>query len=69
MFSLAKDENVVKPPQNPALRNNRNSAFIRFPRSDKPYKIPIRRLPRMFTVKVPYEKTETKEFCTKRDVS
>jgi len=42
-FSLAKVENVVKPPQNPTVRNIRQSEFIISPFSDRPKKIPIKK--------------------------
>lgn len=66
-FSLANVEKVVNPPQNPTVRNILIPGLIRSPLSDIPYMIPIRKLPKMFTVNVPQGNAAKKVFCTKRE--
>jgi hypothetical protein len=58
IFSAAKAEKVVNPPQNPTVRNNRHSEEIKLPFSAIPYIMPINKLPKMFTTKVPYGKLD-----------
>lgn len=59
--SFEKEEKVVNPPQNPTVRNNLHSGDIKLPFSEMPKKIPINKLPRMFTRNVPHGKTDAKE--------
>lgn len=53
MFSSVKDENVVKPPQTPTIRNKRIFAGISSLLVAMPARNPIARLPSMFISKVP----------------
>ncbi len=53
MFSSVNDENVVKPPQIPTIRNNRRFADINSLLEATPAKKPIIKLPDMFTISVP----------------
>jgi hypothetical protein len=53
IFSAAKAENVVNPPQNPTVKNNRHSVLIKLPFSAIPYTSPINRHPNTLTTNVP----------------
>ena len=53
IFSFAKVEKVVNPPQKPTVRNNRQSEFIISPFSDSPKNKPIRKQPKTFIRNVP----------------
>jgi len=66
-FSLAKVENVVKPPQKPTVRNILRPVSAIFPRSERPKINPIRKQPAIFTTKVPKGKAVRMLFCTNRD--
>ena len=52
-FSPVKDENVVKPPQNPTIKNKRMLGGIISLFAEIPIIIPIIKLPKTFTVNVP----------------
>jgi hypothetical protein len=62
MFSYEKVENVVNPPQNPAVRNNRHSAPDIFPRSLSPKISPMRKHPIIFTANVPNGNADARLF-------
>jgi hypothetical protein len=47
------DENVVKPPQKPTVRNKRRFVLSRLPRSNNPYNIPMMKQPNTFIINVP----------------
>lgn len=51
-ISSANDENVVNPPQNPAIRNALSDAPDRRVLSNSPQKIPMSKQPNKFTVSV-----------------
>ena len=54
--SLENVEKVVNPPQRTTVRKMRHSGVSKLPLSESPYNMPIRKLPRIFTVKVPHGK-------------
>ena len=59
-FSLAKVENVVKPPQKPTARNIFHPGVKSELLSEKPKIKPIRKQPEIFTTKVPNGNAEGK---------
>jgi len=67
MFSLAKVENVVNPPQKPAVRNIFHPGLNKELLSERPYINPMRKQPAIFTKKVPKGKADGKLFCINRD--
>ena len=58
-LSFAKDEKVVKPPQKPVISNALIAGVIACVRSAIPNRIPIIKLPTIFTTKVPNGKPPT----------
>ena len=64
MFSFAKVEKVVNPPQNPTVRKIRHSSEIIFVLSEIPKINPISKHPNKLTAMVPNGNDETKLFCT-----
>jgi hypothetical protein len=64
MFSFAKVEKVVNPPQNPTVRKIRHSSERIFVLSDMPKINPIIKQPNKFTAMVPNGNDDTKLFCT-----
>jgi hypothetical protein len=56
VFYFVLIEEVANPPQTPTVRKIRHSGDMIFPFSERPKRIPITKLPIMFTVKVPMEK-------------
>jgi hypothetical protein len=64
MFSLAKVEKVVNPPQNPTVRKIRHSSEIIFVLSEIPKINPISKHPNKLTAMVPNGNDDTKLFCT-----
>ena len=57
-MSSAKEEKVVKPPQNPVMRNTFIEGDITFDLSARPKNIPITKLPITLTEKVPQGKAD-----------
>ena len=53
IFSNVNDENVVKPPQKPTIKNNLNPGVIISLFEEIPTINPIIKLPKIFTVNVP----------------
>ena len=56
--SFEKEENVVNPPHIPTVRNTLHSCDIKPPFSVIPKRIPIRKLPEIFTRNVPQGKDD-----------
>ena len=56
--SLENVEKVVNPPHSPTVRNKRHSGDMKLLLSEIPKKTPMRRLPSIFTKKVPQGNTE-----------
>jgi hypothetical protein len=54
--SFENVENVVKPPQNPTMRNREKDGEKFWKRFVTPHRIPIRRQPTTFMAKVPHGK-------------
>jgi hypothetical protein len=65
---LAKVEKVVKPPQNPTVRNIFHPGVRSELLSENPYINPISKQPVIFTTKVPKGNADGKLFCKKREV-
>jgi hypothetical protein len=61
-FSFANEEKVVKPPQNPTVRNIRHSVDKYAERSNIPYKTPMIKQPVILTRNVPQGKEDKKIF-------
>lgn len=66
--SLANDEKVVNPPQNPVMSSALIVGEITFDLSANPKSTPISKDPRMFTTNVPIGNVETTIILHKRPV-
>src|SRR5690606_4064178 len=68
IFSRAKAEKVVNPPQNPVTKSSFKSEFSICCLAKNPTKIPIIKQPKTFTIKVAHGKALCTSFCVQTDV-